>query len=93
METTTEQQTTTEKTVKNNLFIMRLGYGAFVLLGLYYVIIKGDWSSGVAQFGIGLVFDPFDNTVMWKDRPLYQKVWMITHLVLLFVFFGIMFTK
>ncbi|MEX1190280.1 MAG: hypothetical protein WED33_13555 [Bacteroidia bacterium] len=61
----------------------RIAYGAFVALSIYF-LIKGDLSSFCMQFGIALVFDPFNQEVTWKARPLYQRVWMILHLVILF---------
>lgn len=35
------------------------------------------------NLGIALAFDPFDQSVSWKERPLYQRAWLIVHLVLL----------
>jgi hypothetical protein len=88
METTT--QTSNNKTQTT---FFRFAYGAFVLLGLYFIAFKNDWSGGVTQFGIALVFDPFNQEVKWDKRPLYQKIWLITHLVLLLIFFVLMFVK
>lgn len=88
-----ESQTTQQTNSKTQTLFFRFAYGAFVLLGLYFIVFKKDWSSGVAQFGIALVFDPFDREVKWDKRPLYQKIWLITHLVLLLIFFALMFVK
>lgn len=62
----------------------RFAYGGFVLLSLYFLFISKDLGSAVSNAGIALVFDPFDQRVQWNDRPLWQKVWLITHLVFLF---------
>jgi hypothetical protein len=83
-------ETKIQKTTKNNKLIMRICYAAFVVLGIYF-FLRGEWSSGVTQFGIALVFDPFDQEVTWKQRPFYQKAWMLIHLTLLLVFFVLMF--
>jgi hypothetical protein len=83
-------ETKIKKPAKSNKLIMRMCYSAFVLLGIYF-FIRGEWSSGVAQFGVALVFDPFDQEVTWKQRPFYQRAWMIVHLILLLAFFILMF--
>ena len=68
----------------------KIAYGAFLLLGLFFFIVKGDLSNSTIYFGLALVFDPFDQQVRWSNRPAYQKVWLITHLILLFGIFGYM---
>jgi len=71
----------------------KIGYGAFVIIAAYF-LISGDLSSFCIQFGIALVFDPFDQKVVWKDRPVYQRAWMIVHLIILFsAFFILLFKK
>lgn len=67
----------------------KIAYGAFVLLAIYF-LITGDLGSFCMQFGIALVFDPFNQSIVWKDRPLYQRIWMIAHLIVLFTVFGIL---
>lgn len=66
--------------------INRIAYAAFVILAAYF-LITGDLSSFCIQFGIALVFDPFDAKVSWKDRPRYQRLWLIIHLVILLLAF------
>jgi hypothetical protein len=34
-------------------------YGAFVALGLYFLLAKKDISTAMSNFGIALIFDPF----------------------------------
>lgn len=65
-------------------------YGAFVILGLYFFIIRGAASDGVMYLGIALVFDPFDQSVTWQARPFYQKAWLIAHLLMVFTLFALM---
>ncbi|MFN8888787.1 MAG: hypothetical protein ACK5WF_15100 [Cyclobacteriaceae bacterium] len=64
---------------KGKFSIVRFLYGGFVLLGVYYLLRK-DISEAMSAFGIGLIFDPFDQTMKWNDRPAYQKLWLIVHL-------------
>ena len=68
-----------ENTSKGAFPFVRILYGAFVALGVYYLLRK-DISEAMSAFGIGLIFDPFDQNVKWNDRPAYQRVWLIVHL-------------
>ncbi len=69
-------------------------YGAFVLLAVYY-LFHSDYMTAASNFGIALVFDPFNPSVKWNDRKLYQKVWLFVHvaLVLTLFLFGIFVEK
>ena len=68
----------------------RFLYGAFVALGLYFLLANKDISTAMSNFGIALIFDPFDQKVMWNDRPAYQQIWLIVHLSIVFGLLGIM---
>ncbi len=68
----------------------RVGYGAFVLLGLYFLLVSKDLSAAVSNWGIALVFDPFDQRVKWSDRRLWQKVWLLIHLLVLITGFVVL---
>jgi len=86
--------TTDDSQVRNSSFkYLRWGYGAFVLLSVYYLVVSKDLNSTVSNFGIALAFDPFDPTVTWNKRPLYQRIWLIVHLVILLSLFGWMVAK
>jgi hypothetical protein len=63
--------------------VPRLLYGGFVLMAIYYAILPRDFGDAAMNLGIALAFDPFDQSVSWKERPLYQRAWLIVHLVLL----------
>ncbi len=67
--------------------VNRWAYGLFVLVSIYF-FVKGDLGSAVSNFGIALVFDPFDKSVTSSKRPMYQRIWMIVHLLTLFIAFG-----
>jgi hypothetical protein len=71
----------------------RFMYGAFVILALGRIVFQGmdGLSEAVPSLGIALIFDPFDQAVAWKDRPRYQRVWLIAHVciaLLLLVWVG-----
>ena len=55
-------------------------YLGFLLLGLYQSFVIRDYVQSGASFGIALAFDPFDQTVAWKARPIWQKAILILHL-------------
>jgi hypothetical protein len=58
-------------------------YGGFLVLALYRAVWLRDFGDAAMQLGIALAFDPFNPSVPWKQRPLYQRAWLITHLLLL----------
>lgn len=72
-------------TKTRSIVINRVLYGAFVLLCLYY-FLTGSYEDAAVNLGIGLIFDPFDQTVRWNDRLRWQRAWLIVHL---FVMLGI----
>ena len=57
-------------------------YIGFLLIGLYQVFFSTDYLQTASSLGIALAFDPFDQTVTWKDRPFWQRAWLIAHLAL-----------
>lgn len=62
----------------------RFMYAAFVLLGVGRIIFQGmdGLAEALPSFGIALIFDPFDQSVPWKERPAYQRIWLLTHLLI-----------
>jgi hypothetical protein len=67
-------------------------YAVFVTTGLFFLLRK-DFSQATIFLGLALVFDPFDVKVAFNKRPLYQRVWMIVHLMVAFTVFAFMFIK
>lgn len=66
-------------------------YGAFVLLSLYF-LLTGSYADAATNLGIALIFDPFDQTVRWDQRPRWQRVWLIVHLLVM-AGIGLMYWK
>ncbi len=58
-------------------------YALFVMLSFYYILFTNDFITGLSNMSIALIFDPFDQKIMWKNRPNYQIVWLIIHLTVL----------
>lgn len=77
-----------QKEAKQPIIIFRMAYGLFLLLVIYY-LIRGDVENATINMGIALIFDPFDATVKWQNRPLYQRVWLLFHVA--FTFTGFLF--
>lgn len=48
----------------------------FVLFGLYK-LAHGQFGDAAMYVGISLAFDPFDPTVTWKLRPIWQRIWLV----------------
>ncbi len=67
-------------------------YVLFVITGLFF-LLKKDFSQATIFLGLALVFDPFDIKVAFNKRPLYQRAWMIVHLMVAFTVITFMFIK
>jgi H+/Cl- antiporter ClcA len=65
-------------------------YGAFVSLGLYFLLTNKDILTAMSNLGIALIFDQFDQKVTWNNRAGYQQIWLIVHLSIVFGLLGIM---
>lgn len=63
-------------------------YLGFVLFGLYQLIVQHSALEAATQFGIALIFDPFDTNQPWKERPIWQKGVLILHLAVVAALFG-----
>jgi len=75
--------------ISRSMTINRFMYGAFVLLGLYNLILRRDPADAMSNFGIALIFDPFDQQLSWVSRPIYQRAWLVVHVILVFVLLGV----
>lgn len=57
----------------------RMAYGLFILLALFSALFSKDYPTALGNFGIALIFDPFNQQVPFPQRPIYQKVWLFAH--------------
>ncbi|GAA4406518.1 hypothetical protein GCM10023187_26050 [Nibrella viscosa] len=64
------------------VLINRLVYGGFVILSIYF-LLQNDPANALVNLGIALVADPFNPSVSWKDRPFWQRAWLVVHLLVL----------
>jgi hypothetical protein len=83
--------TTTEAAAKTNYprLFNRLMYGGFVAISLYQLLFHKDVSDAMSNLGIALIFDPFDPGVTWANRPMYQRAWLVGHVIVVFVLLGV----
>lgn len=70
----------------------RVLYGTFVLLSVYFLATK-QIDSAMSNLGIALIFDPFDQKVTWKNRPRYQRLWLIVHIFIVFMLLAVWLGK
>ncbi len=71
-----------------NKTFARILYSGFLLFTVYHIFIAHDVMTAASNLGIALIFDPFDQNVRWNDRPIWQRAWLIVHLIVMFSLFG-----
>jgi hypothetical protein len=74
---------------KGTLIVVRSLYILSCSLGVYFLIAE-RLPDAMTTFGVALAFDPYDHTVPWKDRPVYQKLTLIAHLAMVIVLLVVM---
>ncbi len=67
--------------------LARFLYGGLLAFGLI-MLTRGDWMQAASYLGIALAFDPFNTEQPWKERPLWQRTWLIVHLGIVAAVFG-----
>jgi hypothetical protein len=72
--------------------INKPAYALFLLAGIYFLIQK-NFSEAVIFWGLALVFDPFNTTIPFQKRPVYQQLWLIVHLSVTLALFVLDITK
>jgi hypothetical protein len=66
-------------------------YVGLTLSGIVLMFIVKDRMIGIANLGLALAFDPFNPKITWKERPVYQKRWLIVHLTVFYSLFMAIF--
>jgi len=89
MTSTTASPDKVEKTTIFN----RAMYGGFVALSIYFLFAHKDLSGVMSNLGLALIFDPFDQKVMWSNRPTYQRVWLLVHAGLVLLLLVLLLTQ
>jgi hypothetical protein len=84
----TNQCMTQSKT--SPIVINRVLYAACVCFAAYYVLFRQSYAEALPMLGIALIFDPFVSSGAWPARPMWQKAWLVLHLLVLAVFFVLM---
>lgn len=77
----------TNENDKTNYYF-KWGYILFICLGLYHLLYYQDFIECAINMAIALIFDPFNQKIPWKERPKWQRVWLIVHLAMSAAFLG-----
>ncbi|TDP61158.1 hypothetical protein [Flavobacterium dankookense] len=64
-------------------------YTLFIALGIYQAFANNSYIDAAVSLGIGLAFDPFNTEQTWIERPKWQKIWLLFHLALVALLFGL----
>ncbi len=84
------KQAITAKNKAQTIQVNRWAYILYIVL-VVYLVFKGDYDWALTNMGIALVFDPFDASVKWQDRPRYQRAWLIVHVAIMVAGFAYIF--
>lgn len=68
-------------------YIYAGAYWLCLLLGIWQTLSQGV-SEGMSTIGIALIFDPFDASRAWGKKKVWQRMWLIIHLLFTFVLLG-----
>jgi hypothetical protein len=58
----------------------RFGYIAFTLAGILFTFWGSDRTQGPMFMALALIFDPYDQSAKWNERPRWMKALLIGHL-------------
>ena len=72
---------------QRNKLALRAGFSGFayaglLLLSVVYLLGLKEPSNVAICLGIALAFDPFNQSTPFPERPLYQRIWLLIHLLL-----------
>ena len=70
----------------------RILYAGFVLIAVYHAF-RSSLGDSFSSMAIAMIFDPFDQSVSFRDRPLYQKIWLFVHVGIVIILGILAFTK
>lgn len=86
-----DKANTPAKPIPTNL--NRWGYAAFTLAGIFFSFWGSDATQGPMFMGLALIFDPYDQTVKWSERPRWIKILLIAHLGVAAALLGYVMTR
>jgi len=77
------------KTKTVNRKWQKYAYAVFLIAGIYFLIQK-DYNNAVVFWGLAPIFDPFDTSVAFGKRPLYQRIWLVIHVLITLTVFALL---
>ena len=70
----------------------RAAYISFLLIASVFLYLE-NYPDAMMYLGLAFIFDPFDSSVTYKDRPLYQRLWLLVHLAVTLLVLAIMLLR
>lgn len=70
------------KRIQSSLNFNRIIYGTLIFISALHFFVLDDLTSGVITLLLALAFDPFNIQQTWADRPLWQRIWLLLHLII-----------
>lgn len=70
---------------KRNKLVGRIGYTIMLAISCLAAFYLKDYGLCVSGLGLALIFDPFDASQPFVQRPLFQRLWLILHLAVLYI--------
>lgn len=61
--------------------VIQTMYGLFLAISLYFLFLA-DYTAAGTNLLIGLIFDPFDQSIPFNQRARWQQAWLVTHTLL-----------
>lgn len=76
------------ETVNSNIkpqfkYLNKIFYSLFVITGTWF-LFERDFGEAVIFGGLALIFDPFNPRISFGKRHVYQRIWLIIHLIITF---------
>lgn len=78
------------RTLPRNFY--RFGYIGFVATGIAFALM-GKFADAAMFGGFALIFDPFDQTVPFPKRSIFQRMVLTAHILLTLGFIVLAFIK
>jgi hypothetical protein len=71
---------TTDTDIKTRSLLFTRVFYILMIVTAIALWLLNDRTMAICSFTLALAFDPFDPTVSWKQRPLYQRIIPIAQL-------------
>lgn len=72
------------KTIRSKPFFRhcnKVGYFSFLMIAAGFVAAR-NFTDAMMYLGLAFIFDPFNSAVPFQQRPVYQRLLLLVHLVI-----------